>query len=222
MDPSTSPAGPPEPSPEAGGDGFARFQVGRLARFYAWNAPIYDLTRPFILYGRRALLDGLSLRGGEHVLDVGCGTGWGTARLASRGARVTAIDCSPAMLVQARRRVARLGPAAARVSFDARPYGSHGDYAGRADAVVFSYSLSMIPPSEETLAQARRDLKPGGCLAVVDFLDAAPLADRWLAANHVHLGPARLDNLRRLCPDARLEVRRAGAWRYYLFWGIVV
>jgi ubiquinone/menaquinone biosynthesis C-methylase UbiE len=41
---------------------------------------------------------------GEHILDIGCGTGEDAAHLASRGVLVEAIDASAAMIEQARRR----------------------------------------------------------------------------------------------------------------------
>jgi len=42
---------------------------------------------------------------GAHLLDLGCGPGTDEVRFASRGYRVTAIDWSPAMVHEARRRV---------------------------------------------------------------------------------------------------------------------
>jgi 2-polyprenyl-3-methyl-5-hydroxy-6-metoxy-1,4-benzoquinol methylase len=41
---------------------------------------------------------------GMEIADIGCGTGRHTVRLASRGARVTALDFSTGMLEQARRK----------------------------------------------------------------------------------------------------------------------
>jgi SAM-dependent methyltransferase len=41
---------------------------------------------------------------GATVLDIGCGVGRWSRRLAARGARVTGIDLSPTMIAQARRR----------------------------------------------------------------------------------------------------------------------
>jgi len=46
---------------------------------------------------------------GSHVLDLGCGPGTDAAELASRGYTVTAIDESPGMVEEARRRVERAG-----------------------------------------------------------------------------------------------------------------
>jgi SAM-dependent methyltransferase len=48
---------------------------------------------------------------GSHVLDLGCGPGFDAERLAQRGHRVTAIDWSPAMVEQARRRAGAAGVA---------------------------------------------------------------------------------------------------------------
>lgn len=46
---------------------------------------------------------------GDHVLDLGCGTGEDALRLARRGVQVTATDNSRAMLDQARRKAAAAG-----------------------------------------------------------------------------------------------------------------
>jgi S-adenosylmethionine-diacylgycerolhomoserine-N-methlytransferase len=114
-----------------------------------------------------------------------------------------------------------LARVAGRVLFDARPYGSHAGYEGVVDRVLFSYSLSMIPPFEAVLDRARRDLRAGGRIAVVDFLDAAYPVASTLRRSHVHLGTARLRALVRLFPEHRLRVLSVGLWRYFLFVGDV-
>jgi S-adenosylmethionine-diacylgycerolhomoserine-N-methlytransferase len=215
MDPSISPTwrasadGAPDP-----------FGVRTLERFYGWHALVYDWTRPLILFGRAALLAELDARQGQRILDVGCGTGWALPRLARRGAHVTGIECARPMLARARGRAERLRDASPPIAFDDRPYGSHGEYRGTADAIVFSYSLSMMPPFEPILASAHGDLRPGGQVAVVDFLEPANAAvGAWLSANHVTLGDARLRRLVDLFPRHRARVRRTPLWSYYLFWG---
>ncbi len=215
MAPSTSPV---SFRPERRDDAFAAASLGR---FYRWHAGIYDWTRPFFLFGRERLLAGVDATPGQLVLDVGCGTGWGLPRLARSGATIVGIELSSAMRARAAARIAR-GRCRGPVSLDPRPYGSHDEYADRADHVVFSYSLSMIPPFAAVVARARADLRPGGTIAVVDFLDATSGAIRaWLRASHVHLGPERLALLERTFPAHRVAVRSAGPWSYYLFWGDV-
>ena len=59
---------------------------------------------------------------------------------------------------------------------------------GRFDAVLFSYSLSMIPGWRHAVDRARLQLAPGGVIAVVDFWDQRDLPGwfrqllgQWLA-----------------------------------------
>jgi S-adenosylmethionine-diacylgycerolhomoserine-N-methlytransferase len=205
MPPSTSPASPPLPE-EA-----ARFGLEAIDAFYGLHAAIYDWTRPFLLSDRGEAVRALGLRPGERVLDVGCGTGWSLPRLRARGAQVVGIEPSSPMRRQARARLERHRLAGV-VDLDPRPYGSHGDYEGTADAVLFSYSLSMIPPFEEALERARLDLRPGGRIVVVDFLDAWGPVGLGLRRSHVHLGPDRLRTLRRLFPRHHEAIRSVGLW----------
>ena len=210
MAPSTSPVSPP-PS-----EGDGAFGLDALDRFYALHAAIYDWTRPFLLFGRREAVRALGLRPGERVLDVGCGTGWSLPRLHARGTRVVGIEPSTAMRRRAALRLERRGLAGV-VDLDPRPYASHAGYAGAADAILFSYSLSMIPPFQAAVERATLDLRPGGRVSAVDFLDAWGPVGLGLRRSHVALGAARLSLLRRSFPRHSLQVRQAGLWSYYLF-----
>src|SRR5258708_22357581 len=53
----------------------------------------------------------LQLARGTRVLDVGCGVGRWSHRLAARGAQVTGVDLSPTMISEAKRRAALRGVA---------------------------------------------------------------------------------------------------------------
>ncbi len=56
-----------------------------------------------------ALRRWLNVPKGARVLDVGCGVGRWSRRLARRGATVTGIDLSPTMIAQARQRASAEG-----------------------------------------------------------------------------------------------------------------
>jgi S-adenosylmethionine-diacylgycerolhomoserine-N-methlytransferase len=209
MAPSTSPASPLPAE---------AFGLDELRRFYRVHARLYDWTRRLLLFGRSAAVDAVNACAGEAVLDVGCGTGFSLPRLAAAGAKVIGIEPSAPMRVRAERRIAR-SRLAARVSLDPRPYGTHADYAQAVDAILFSYSLTMVPPYRAVLDSATRDLRPGGRLVAVDFLDAWPPVSWGLRLSHVFLGEERLACLRGLFPDHAARVRRAGLWRYFVFLG---
>jgi trans-aconitate methyltransferase len=70
-----------------------------------WNAAEYHrLSAPQVAFGEKVLAR-LALRGDEHVLDAGCGTGRLTAQLLERlpRGRVLCLDRSRNMLAEARR-----------------------------------------------------------------------------------------------------------------------
>jgi ubiquinone/menaquinone biosynthesis C-methylase UbiE len=113
-----------------------------------------------------ALLDAAEVGAGTRLLDVCCGTGIVAAAAASRGADVTGIDFSAAMLDQARRRHPQLrfdeGDA------EALPY-PDASFA----AVVSNFGIHHIAHSDRAMAEARRVLRPGGRLAITNW--AAPV-----------------------------------------------
>ena len=73
-----------------------------------WDGATYDrIADPMTRWGT-SVLDRLPLRGDETVLDAGCGSGRVTERLLERlpDGRVVALDGSPAMIREARARLA--------------------------------------------------------------------------------------------------------------------
>lgn len=76
-----------------------------------WDATSYDaLPLPHVEWGE-GVLRRLRLRGGERVLDAGCGTGRDLAVLLEGhpGVSAVGVDASASMLVQARERLAPFG-----------------------------------------------------------------------------------------------------------------
>jgi trans-aconitate methyltransferase len=68
----------------------------------SWNAADYARVGGFVADLGSAALDLLDPGEGERILDVGCGDGTLTERIADRGAEVVGIDNSPEMIAAAR------------------------------------------------------------------------------------------------------------------------
>jgi ubiquinone/menaquinone biosynthesis C-methylase UbiE len=140
------------------------------------HAACYDLiTAPLereILAPRQtALLTDLSGR----VLDVGAGTGANIPYLRT-AAHVVAVEPDPAMRRKLARRVAHtpvpvdLSDAAA----ESLPFPDD-----HFDAVVFTLVLCTVANPSRALAEARRVLKPGGNLVVLEHVRGTGRLARW-------------------------------------------
>src|SRR4051794_40038377 len=141
-----------------------------------WDANHYDASHSYVWTLAADLIELLAPRAGERVLDLGCGTGHLTARIAEAGAAVVGIDSSPEMIAEAR----RLFPDIRFEVADARNFAFDEPF----DAVFSNAVLHWVKPPEEAAACVRRALKPGGrfvaefggrgnVAGVVSALDAA-------------------------------------------------
>jgi ubiquinone/menaquinone biosynthesis C-methylase UbiE len=101
----------------------------------------------------------------RDVLDVGCGEGGLVRWMRTRGARVVGAECGDEM----RRRALAADPAHSDDYLDAEGQDLPFDDA-RFDVVVYSYSLHHVPVDDipNALDEARRVLRPGGTLYVVE------------------------------------------------------
>jgi demethylmenaquinone methyltransferase/2-methoxy-6-polyprenyl-1,4-benzoquinol methylase len=145
-----------------------------LMRWLEATPERYDAGMRLVTLGRvtslhDAVAEAAAPAPGAEVLEIGCGTGAVTERLVQRGARVTALDQSPDMLEQARKRLAETEDPDVRwlertaSEIDTLP-------AGAFDAVVLSLSLSEMSGDERrfVLARARERLRPGGRVVAAD------------------------------------------------------
>lgn len=116
---------------------------------------------------------------GRVVLDVGCGTGLYTLKLARRGAKVLGLDPARGLVVQARRKARRWGLRGAAFGVGVAEALPVAD--GCADAVVCCGSVfAFVEDPAAALREFHRALKPGGWL-IFDAENRFSLDTFWLA-----------------------------------------
>jgi SAM-dependent methyltransferase len=167
------------------------------------DAAVYDAFSRLLgpLYAGIAADAAAAAPAGARVLEVGCGPGQLSLRLARRhGLEVTGVDLDPAMVARARANVGRRGEAGGP-----RPSFLVGDAAalafpdGAFDLVVSTLSLHHWADPAAGLAEIGRVLGPGGRVLVWDFRPGGRLHPFGPAhahlpdpADHLHGGPLRL------------------------------
>jgi trans-aconitate 2-methyltransferase len=158
-----------------------------------WDAATYDrVAEPQTRWGT-AVLDRLPLAGDETVLDAGCGSGRVTELLVERlpRGRVIALDASPSMIDEARRRLDRFGDRVAYVVADlGRPLDVPG---GPVDAILSTATFHWVPDHDALFRNLAAILRPGGRLVAqcggagnIESVKRAlaTIGDGWLGPAH--------------------------------------
>jgi SAM-dependent methyltransferase len=101
-----------------------------------------------------------------RALEVGCGTGAFSRRLAARANHVTAIDLSAEMIRVARSRSDQFP----NIEFKVAEAMSCDFPAGHFDCIATIATLHHIP-TEQALVKLKEALKPGGTLLVLDLVE---------------------------------------------------
>jgi trans-aconitate methyltransferase len=119
-----------------------------------WNAELYDQKHAFVYQYGESLLELLDAKPGEHILDLGCGTGHLTQRIQSLGAIVTGIDSSAEMIQQAEENFPELKFTVANAAnfYFEEPF----------DAIFSNAVLHWIKDQDSLIKTVYDNLKSGG------------------------------------------------------------
>lgn len=132
-------------------------------------------------------------RSAARVLDLGCGGGHVSHRVAPHVAQVVACDLTPAMVESVRAAAAKRGLSNIDVrcaSAEALPFEP-----ASFDIVLCRFSVHHWKDWEQGLREARRVLKPGGTAVFSDVISPAhPLLDTHLQAIELLRDPSHVRN----------------------------
>ena len=128
-----------------------------------WGSGNYAAVAEKITRSADTVLERAGVAPGMDVLDVACGTGNATIPAAKAGARVTGLDFSPRLLEVARERSADAMVEIDWVEGDAQELPFED---ASFDRVVSCFGHMFAPDHEQTAAEMKRVLRPGGAIAV--------------------------------------------------------
>ncbi|MDO5704770.1 MAG: bifunctional demethylmenaquinone methyltransferase/2-methoxy-6-polyprenyl-1,4-benzoquinol methylase UbiE [Paracoccus sp. (in: a-proteobacteria)] len=160
-------------------------KAGMVHGVFSRVASKYDVMNDLMSVGihrvwKTAMMDWLTPRNGQRLLDVAGGTGDIAFRFLERapGARVTVCDLTESMLAEGRNRAetARVGSCLDWVAGDAMalPFADNSF-----DRYTISFGIRNVTRIPDALAEAYRVLKPGGRLMVLEFSQIPVPALQW-------------------------------------------
>lgn len=178
----------------------------KVERVYSHYAGVYDRVFGRVFQAsREAVVKTLDIQPGEHVLEVGVGTGL-CLPLFPRHCRVTAVDLSEGMLAKARQRVAALDLGQVRLlRMDAGRMAFPDD---TFDVVFAAYVITAVPDHREVMREITRVSRPGGRIVLLNhFTNGSKL----IAACERVVSPLCRHGFRLECAahDARVRHGRA-------------
>lgn len=156
------------------------------AGHYDFTANLYYLMGYREWHFRKLTIGRMNLNEGDHVVEIGCGTGLNFGlvqeRIGPRG-KITGVDLTDAMLAQAGERVQRKGwKNVELVQEDARDF----IFPPGVDGVYSTFALSLIPEAPEIIYRGADALNEDGHWALLDFEIPSTWPD-WLVISMLFL-----------------------------------
>ena len=160
-----------------------------LQNLYRRRARFYDLSASlgFREYAyRKQAVEELRIKGGNSVVEIGCGTGLNFSLLQEKvgpDGRIIGVDLTEKMLDRARKKVERRGWKNVQlVQSDAARY----DFPENLSGIISTFAISLVPEFDEVIHNGAEALHSGGHFVILDLKrpKAVPI---WLVGLGVFL-----------------------------------
>ena len=136
------------------------------AALWSHGAGAYDDISFGLADGIVHAVQALAPKAGEHILDIGTGTGFASRFIARKGARVTGIDIADGMIAQAVALSGHLDPAPSYQVADAEDLPLED---ASVDGVISTYGVIFAGDPGRAAAEIARVLKPGGRMVLMTW-----------------------------------------------------
>ena len=200
-----------------------------VARGFDRAAKSYDESRLVKSYQRRTqtlVIEKMQIEKGMNILDLGCGTGWGTIDIASKlqgTGKVVGLDLSKKMIEQAKQKLAKF-------TYDNVEFrvgsGSSLDYENYYDYVLSTNAFHHFDKKEEIFYRIWKSLKSNGVFIIQDICDDYLLMKIVDLAGKIgekaHVGSSTSEGLRNLLLSigfVNIEVEKV---KFNWFWRIMI
>jgi SAM-dependent methyltransferase len=144
-----------------------------------WSLGHYEQIAEHVLPAARVAVDRAAPAEGEHVVDVGCGTGNASLLAAARGARVTGVDPAERLLEVARKLARERGLDATFVAGEAAalPLGD-----GEADVVLSVFGVIFASDPAAAAAEMARVAGRAGRIVLTAWIPEGAISELARAA----------------------------------------
>ena len=199
-------------------------EVSEIKKIYGRYSRIYDFIFKRWFYPRQQhVIRALQIHPGQHVLDVGVGTGFSLS-LYPPHAHVIGVDLSRKMLREARKRIRQdnlchanlLEMDAGRLAFPDNTF----------DFVIAAFVLSVVPDPIRVITEMKRVSKPAGQIVIINHFQSQnrlmARLEEWLSPLCTKIGWHSDLALDYLVQHAHLQIKRKYSLNKVDLWKVVL
>ena len=166
-------------------------QANKIIKYYEFQSKFYDITRGFILYGRKKLLKIIfnqinqsknSKYKIQNILDIACGTGYFINKINKKYPKIniTGIDLSKEMISKINNNQSK------NINIINYDFSKYDFEENKYDLIILSYSLTISGNDpEKILEKAKSLLNKNGIIMIVDFYKIFDFYKNFMSRNNI-------------------------------------